>query len=180
MSITYFIIYLLCYLSVHGQDRCSVWGVLLQWEGVGVGASVGAIGGGRRTISSVEHHCWGRSGHCIFFLVCPTFQLVASLGPPLIVSLLCTWSYQMKKGVMDEENPEAKFSVALSAQSPLQLTLTSSALQLLKQLAEVWTVKAKAGQVASVLRYYTHCALHTCICIHIYVHVCLPFSITYV
>ena len=41
-----------------------------------------------------------------------------------------------------EESVEANFSVALSAESPLQLTLTKTSLELLKSLAKVRTTTA--------------------------------------
>lgn len=159
-----------------------MWGVLLQREGIGVGAAAGAIGGGRRTTPSVEHHCWGEV--TAYVLHCPPhFPTNLSQSFPSVISPTTqTRSYQMKKGVTNEESPEAKFSVALSAQSPLQLTLTSSALQLLKQLAQVWTIKNLSWSWPSCFRaaYYTHYALHvlcnTIYIVHVYMYVCmLPF-----
>ena len=46
----------------------------------------------------------------------------------------------------EADKPEPKFSVSLSATTPLQLTITKISLQLIKNLVEVYCVEFLKGQ----------------------------------
>lgn len=55
------------WLPVYCQGRRWVWGVVLQWEGAGMGTTAGATGDRGGATPAVEHHCWGQVTKCTWF-----------------------------------------------------------------------------------------------------------------